>query len=338
MFTYKWSLKDLKEVPKNGLKVFSCFACGGGSTMGYKMSGYEVMGCNEIDPKMMAVYKINHKPKYAYLEPIQTFKGRKDLPQELFNLDILDGSPPCSSFSMAGNREKDWGKNKVFSEGQAKQVLDDLFFDFIDLAKVLQPKVIVAENVKGLIAGHAKGYIKKILERLDSIGYETQLFQLNAATMGVPQKRDRVFFISRRKDLKLPKIKLEFNEKPILFKEIRNGEGAKPLSPRELKIWKNKMPGESGFSQVLKRTEDRDSNFSMRFFNDHETPCTLTTKNNFVVSEEPRRISPIEIISMSSFPKDYDFRGTHPRYFCGMSVPPLMIHKISKEIKEQLFP
>ncbi len=237
---------------------------------------------------------------------------------------------------MAGNRESDWGKNKKFAEGQAHQVLDDLFFDFIDLAERLKPKVIVAENVKGLISGKAKGYVKKIFQKLNNTGYETQLFLLNAATMGVPQKRNRVFFISRRKDLKLPKVNLKFDEKPILFKEFRNAKGSKPLSPRELKVWENKMPGESGFNEVLKRTEGRDSNFSMRFFNDHETPCTLTTKDCFVVSEEPRKVSPIEIINMSSFPEDYDFMGTHPRYFCGMSVPPLMIHKISKEIERQV--
>src|SRR5688572_31817115 len=73
-FTYKWNLSDLKDVTKNGLKVFSCFACGGGSTMGYKMSGFEVIGCNEIDPEMMQIYRANHNPKYSYLEPIQEFK------------------------------------------------------------------------------------------------------------------------------------------------------------------------------------------------------------------------------------------------------------------------
>jgi DNA (cytosine-5)-methyltransferase 1 len=78
--------------------------------MGYKLAGFDVIGCNEIDPKMMAAYRANHNPKHSYLEPIQTFKNREDLPPELFDLDILDGSPPCSSFSMAGNREKDWGK------------------------------------------------------------------------------------------------------------------------------------------------------------------------------------------------------------------------------------
>ena len=133
-FPYRWTLKDANFTKDKG-KVFSCFACGGGSTMGYKLAGFDVIGCNEIDPKMIEAYKANHNPKYAFLEPIQTFKMREDLPRELYELDILDGSPPCSSFSMAGNREKDWGKDKVFREGQAMQVLDTLFFDFMDLAR-----------------------------------------------------------------------------------------------------------------------------------------------------------------------------------------------------------
>lgn len=146
-FPYKWKISETKFTKDKGT-VFSCFACGGGSSFGYKLAGFDVLWCNEIDPKMIEAYKANHNPKYAYLEPIQTFKLRTDLPDELYNLDILDGSPPCSSFSMAGNREKDWGKEKKFREGQAEQVLDNLFFDFIDLAKELQPKVVVAENVK----------------------------------------------------------------------------------------------------------------------------------------------------------------------------------------------
>ena len=165
-FPYKWTLKDAVFTKDKG-KVFSCFACGGCSSFGYKLAGFDVIGCNEIDPKMMEAYKANHNPKYAYLEPIQTFKMREDLPQELYELDILDGSPPCSSFSMAGNREKDWGKDKVFREGQAMQVLDTLFFDFIDLAKKLQPKVVVAENVKGLLLGEAKAYVRQIYREFD---------------------------------------------------------------------------------------------------------------------------------------------------------------------------
>lgn len=230
-FPYEWTLKDVVFTKDKG-KVFSCFACGGGSTMGYKLAGFDVLGCNEIDPKMIETYKENHNPKYTYLEPIQTFKERKDLPKELYDLDILDGSPPCSSFSMAGNREKDWGKDKVFREGQAMQVLDTLFFDFIDLAKELQPKVVVAENVKGLLFGNAKSYVIKIYKAFEEAGYHCQHFLLDSSRMGVPQKRERVFFICIRYDLigKVPNeqglfsgsplLKMDFKEKPIPYKEF----------------------------------------------------------------------------------------------------------------------
>ena len=91
---------------------------------------------------------------------------------------------------MAGSREKACGKEKHFREGQSKQVLDDLFFHFIDTAKKLKPKVVVAENVKGLVIGKAKGYVKQIFKKFDEAGYDVQLFLLNAAFMGVPQKRE----------------------------------------------------------------------------------------------------------------------------------------------------
>ena len=54
-YNYQWKLSQL-PVPTRG-KVFSCFACGGGSSMGYKLAGFDVVGCNEIDPRMAAVYK-----------------------------------------------------------------------------------------------------------------------------------------------------------------------------------------------------------------------------------------------------------------------------------------
>ncbi len=181
--SFRWTLKDANFSKDKG-KVFSCFACGGGSTMGYKLAGFDVIGCNEIDKRMMAIYTENHNPKYAFCEPIQDFKKREDLPDELYNLDILDGSPPCSTFSMAGSREDSWGKMKHFREGQAEQVLDTLFFDFIDLAEKLQPKVVVAENVKGLLIGEAKDYVSQIYEAFDNAGYYCQHWLLDGQYMG----------------------------------------------------------------------------------------------------------------------------------------------------------
>ena len=111
-FAYKWTLKDANFTKDKG-KVFSCFACGGGSTMGYKLAGFDVVGCNEIDPRMNSIYVNNHHPKHNYLCDIRELV-KMDLPEELYNLDILDGSPPCSSFSTAGSRADDWGKKKKF--------------------------------------------------------------------------------------------------------------------------------------------------------------------------------------------------------------------------------
>lgn len=152
-FPYRWHLKDGYSKDPHKSTVLTTFSCGGGSSMGYKLAGFDVIGCNEIDPDMMRLYETNHHPKHSYIEDIRSFKYRTGLPKEFYNLDILDGSPPCSVFSIAGQREDAWGKEKKFREGQVEQTLDDLFFEFIDLAKKLQPKVIIAENVKGLLLG-----------------------------------------------------------------------------------------------------------------------------------------------------------------------------------------
>ena len=102
--------------------------------MGYKRAGCTIVAANDIDPEMAWHYRTNLAPPSYYLCPIGDLL-KKDLPRELYELDILDGSPPCSTFSMAGSREKSWGKDKHFREGQAKQVLSDLFFDYLDVVE-----------------------------------------------------------------------------------------------------------------------------------------------------------------------------------------------------------
>ena len=164
--------------------------------MGYKLAGYDVVGNCEIDPDMMKVYKQNNHSKHSFLMDVRDFLKLPNgkIPEELFHLDVLDGSPPCSVFSTAGAREEGWNTEKVFREGQAKQRLDDLFLYFIAIAKRLQPKVVIAENVKGIIIGNAKGWVNQI-ERYDNAGYAVQIFLFNAARMGVPQKRSAFFLL-----------------------------------------------------------------------------------------------------------------------------------------------
>ena len=335
---YKWYLKDLKNVEKNGLKVFSTFACGGGSTMGYKLAGFDVIGANDIDPKMAEVYKKNHNPK-IYLEcPIGDLINQ-ELPEELYNLDILDGSPPCSTFSMAGSRDNAFKKEKVFREGQAKQVLSDLFFDWIKLVDKLQPKVAIAENVKGMLAGNAKAYTKKILQELDKIGYEVQLFLVNAKDVGLPQARERVFFICKRKDLKLPKMKLAFNDKEVgvktAFDRIKdiNYKGSDQTKSINFKYWEMCKPGES-----FKKYHPKGSLFSLYKMPLDKPSCTITaTSNNFYHWESMRNLSKYELCMLGSYPIDYDFLDNEPGYLIGMSVPPILAGRIAQEVAKQIF-
>jgi len=348
LFPYKWTLKDATFTKDKG-KVFSCFACGGGSTMGYKLAGFDVIGHNDIDKKMIEVYKLNHNPKYSFLESITTFAKRKDLPKELYELDILDGSPPCSSFSMAGNREKDWGKEKIFREGQELQVLDTLFFDFIDLAKELQPKVVVAENVKGLLMGDAKQYVIKIYKEFDKAGYYCQHFLLDASKMGVPQRRERVFFIALRKDLakpflhyvdmftEVPKLKLEFDEKDIFFGDLKTIDNDNKLTDYDLDVWNRKILGDNDYCDTLKRTENRDSNWNSKYIYDEKVCNTVASSSGskLVCFSEPRKLNNNELKMIGSFPLDYDFITNDVKYLIGMSVPPVMTAQISTQIYSQ---
>lgn len=316
--------------------------------MGYKLAGFDVIGCNEIDPRMMRLYEQNHKPKYAYLEPIQEFKDRQDLPEELYSLDILDGSPPCSSFSMAGSREKDWGKKKRFREGQAEQVLDTLFFDFIDLAQRLQPKVVVAENVKGLLIGEAKQYLRRIYEAFDEAGYYCQHWLLDAQTMGVPQRRERVFFVCLRKDLaepflhqatlfdSLPELRLEFSEPMIRFGEVVDYLGRELKGAKMRLLWKNREVGDTSQGEANIRLFGKVGNFGQSYvYLDKVCPTLTAKRDSLLLFNQPRFLGQSEVCCISSFPQDYAFMGQLPHYVCGMSVPPVMMAQIATQIYEQ---
>jgi len=331
-FAYKWYLKD-GYPESNGLNVFGTFICGGGSSMGYKLAGFNHLGGVEIDPKIADVYKTNHNPKHLFNEDIREFNKRIDLPKELYSLDLLDGSPPCSTFSMAGSREKGWGKEKVFREGQAMQTLDDLVFVYCDTIIKLQPKVFLLENVKGIIQGNAKSYSKKIVQKMTAAGYTVQVFLLNAASMGVPQKRERVFFIGHRKELNYPKLKMEWDERAVTFGEIYDANSDhSPLTGNSIDRWeKSKIGGQM-------QTKNGNFGFLTRADNNRVAPTIMGgSSSKFALQNEPLNMSETELKQIGTYPMDYNFKSVDPQYLIGMSVPPVMTAQIATQIKEQWF-
>ncbi|ELT51001.1 DNA (cytosine-5-)-methyltransferase [Brucella intermedia] len=198
-------MSEVAAMPWNGFNVISTFAGCGGSSTGYRMAGFRVLFASEFIEAARETYQANARPgtivdgrdiRQVSAEDILAATGLK--PGEL---DVLDGSPPCASFSTAGKREKAWGKVKKYSDSE--QRVDDLFFEYARLVRGLRPKVFVAENVSGLVKGTAKGYFLEILAALKACGYRVEARLLDAQWLGVPQARQRLIFVGVREDLGL---------------------------------------------------------------------------------------------------------------------------------------
>lgn len=198
------SMAEVAATPPNGYSTVSTFSGAGGSCLGFRMAGFQVLYASEFIPAARDTYLANWP--HALVDPRDI---REVTAQDLLSkigkrageVDVLEGSPPCAAFSTAGKREKTWGKVKNYSDGA--QVTDDLFYEYARLLEGIQPRVFVAENVSGLIKGTAKGYFKLILARLRACGYRVQARLLDAQWLGVPQQRQRLIFLGVRNDLRL---------------------------------------------------------------------------------------------------------------------------------------
>lgn len=302
--------------------------------MGYKRAGFDVIGNVEIDSAVNAVYVKNLRPKYNFCMDLRDFNRLENLPAELYELDILDGSPPCTTFSIAGDREKTWGKQKRFAEGRQCQRLDDLFFVWLETLAKLRPKIAIAENVTGLTQSTARGYVNEIISGFKAAGYDVQIFRLNAALMDVPQLRERIFFIANNQHFS--PLKLDFNGRLIKFGEVRTQRG-KPIGEGKTKErLKHMLPTDRSLADIALRNKERRTNFSHMIFHDDKVGYTLTTKDRTLIRAcDKSWLSDGDFINLSTFPQDYDFCGQSVQYICGMSVPPNMTANIAKEVLRQ---
>ena len=170
-----YTVKDVKKASaENKFSVISCFAGGGGSSTGYRLAGGKILLINEFVEEAISSYKKNYPDTPVLVDDIKKYSGQDFLDKVKLKegeLDILDGSPPCSAFSVAGKREKGWDKTKNYSDGKTVENIEDLFLDFIRVAKEIKPKVIVAENVKGITFGEATKKLNEFIKAFESIGY-----------------------------------------------------------------------------------------------------------------------------------------------------------------------
>lgn len=373
------SMPEIAALPWNGYNVVSTFSGAGGSCLGYRMANYKVLWANEFIPAAQDTYKANHPDSILDTRDIREVKG-EDILQAIGlgvgEIDILDGSPPCASFSTAGKREAGWGKVKAYSD--TKQRTDDLFFEYARLLKELQPKVFVAENVSGLIKGTAKGYFKLILQELKNCGYTVTAKVLDAQWLGVPQMRQRLIFVGVRNDLGLKPA----HPKPLGYQySVRDAlpwisgavadrrtsthhkadeyvhSVARPLPT----VTAHGVSGDDKGDWIIESETDI-SRYAIgdewdrlsagekgKYLNfvkpriELPSPTITQTGGNrsaapVVHPTEKRKFSIAELRRICAFPDDFILTGTYAQQWerLGRSVPPVMMSHIAKTIEQEI--
>ena len=171
--------------------IISTFAGTGGSSLGYKWAGYKELLAIDFEPHAIECFKLNFPKVPCWQRDIKTVTGKEILDFcriQKGDLDLLDGSPPCQGFSIAGKR-------------QINDLRNDLFQHYWRLVKDLEPKIFIMENVPGMMKGKMKGLFIEIMKTLKSGNYKVKCKLMNAKYYNVPQSRERLIFIGVRNDI-----------------------------------------------------------------------------------------------------------------------------------------
>lgn len=322
-------------------KVISLFSGCGGSSSGYKKAGLDVIASVEFIDFQAENYRNNFKNTKVYeidIRKLDPLKVLEDVNIKVGELDILDGSPPCSSFSLSGKREKGWGKVKNYSN--TKQRTDDLFEEYIRFVREIKPKIFIAENVAGLAIGTSKSYLKYVVKELNGLGYKVKAKILNAANYKVPQIRTRLFLVGVRNDINIqytfPKPKKEVITLKEAFNNIENTkEDLLETNCSKYAIYNRLVKlkyGESDtkYFNLLKLDPNKPSNTLL------QTAGVLGAAS--ICHWENRKLTVKEAKVIQSFDQDFILKGNYRQKIesIGRSVPPLLTKEIALEAKNIL--
>ncbi|OQB34590.1 MAG: Modification methylase BspRI [Candidatus Hydrogenedentes bacterium ADurb.Bin179] len=316
------SMDEVRAIPWNGYTVASTFSGCGGSSLGYRMAGFRVLWASEFIPAAAECYRAN-MCAYTMLDTrdIRSVSAEDILSAtglQAGQLDILDGSPPCAAFSTAGKRDASWGKVKKYSD--SAQRVDDLFFEYARILEGVKPKTFVAENVRGLVIGRAKGYFLAILKRLKECGYRVECRVLNAKYLGVPQSRERTIFVGVREDIAAQPAH------PSPRATVYSVADACPL------VTRFESGGGFGCASVVRAD-------SGPYHTIGTGPSSGNGRATHVFEGDTRRLPTIaEVRALCSFPHDFILTGTYAQQYerLGRAVPPLMMKAIAETVRDKI--
>jgi len=366
-----YNLEDVVNASnENKFNVISTFAGGGGSSTGYRLAGGKILCVNEFVEEAQNTYRENYPDTPILPGDIKELSGKDFLDVvglKKGELDILDGSPPCSAFSVAGKlshsadgkHSDGWGQTKNYSDGKMVENIEDLFFEFLRVADDIRPKVIVAENVKGLTIGEAKQYFNKINNTFEDIGYDVVAKVLDSRYFGVSQTRTRVIFIGLRNDitekagLNFMTINSVFPEQSVDVIPLKDALVGLEYDAEEVDYLTKKFLNTAYWKDTGSNMEidppkvltgmdyhPKGHHFNLKRVSQYAPAPTLTAMGSNDTTAgafhwaEPRKLTIGELKRIQSLPDDFKLTGkwNQKSERIGRMVPPLMMKAIADSI------
>lgn len=337
----------------NFIDLFS--GCGGLSC-GLEMAGHTCLLGVDANKEAIQSFAANHHKAEVYLGDIKKLRGAKL--KELLKgkkVDMVVGGPPCQGFSTVGRGEVEDERNLLFKE-------------FVRIVDETKPRIIILENVTGLVAKKNQVILKQIFKHFEKLGYNMDARVLSAEEFGVPEKRRRTIIMGvkggeclfpvathgTRAKLKVRTVKEVFKNLKAKNGKIYNHDTTQAQIKNALDRERLKfIPAGKGIryeedEQALPKklrygvdwSKLREKRFRQtrlqRLPLNEPSPTILTARTSYYHPVEHRYLTPREAAACQSFPNDFVFHGSQTAIFrqIGNAVPPLLAEALGQVIKK----
>lgn len=344
-------------------KVLDLFCGCGGLSLGFENAGFEIVVGIDNWEDAIKTFKKNHKNSQVILTDLNRISAKEIIGKnDIANIDIIIGGPPCQGLSIAGKRDVNDNRNS-------------LYLKYIDFLKILKPKVFVMENVPNLASIESGKLFNKIIQEFNKVGYQVKHKILSAQFYGVPQIRKRIFLVGTlnennfsfptEKDIivsnqitseaaisDLPNNSIE--DGAILDTKIYSAYQKRMRTESKNVIYNHQItdhtektkniialvPDGGNYKDLPKHLQNtRKVNIAWTRLNSRKPSFTIDTGHNHHFHYKFNRVPTVrESARLQSFPDSFRFMGNKTSQLkqVGNAVPPLLSKTIARKIKEIL--
>ncbi len=295
------------------MNTIDLFAGAGGLSLGFEQAGYRTVLAVEADKKAASTYRRNISAPCIEMDLSQ----RLQLPVSEHQVDVVIGGPPCQGFSIAGKRDSDDDRNELVT-------------DFLAYVEMLEPELVVMENVGGILSMENGSFVEEVHDTLDSLGYESEHRTLSASDFGVPQERERVFFVGRKNGT--PKFPEPGDETKVVGDVLTHDDSEPNMTPPRHQ------------QKTIERIQDTDQgeplydSYTQRIrLDENELSPTLVCGGprpqwQLAHPTKDRGLTVRERAALQTFPADYMFEGgvVSGRVQTGNAVPPRLARAVAE--------